>query len=63
MEFYSANEYWVKAGSLISTDPTGKVDLPDPDPDLASIGADRWLRVRGKERCRPPALAQFAEDR
>ena len=29
MEFYSSNEYWVKAGSLISTDPTGKVDLPD----------------------------------
>jgi len=29
MEFYSANEYWVKAGSLMSTDPTGKVDLPD----------------------------------
>jgi hypothetical protein len=31
-EFYSANEYWVKAGSLMSTDPTGKFDLPD-DPD------------------------------
>jgi hypothetical protein len=29
MEFYSANEYWVKAASLFSTDPTGKVDLPD----------------------------------
>jgi hypothetical protein len=29
VEFYSANEYWVKAGSLMSTDPTGKVDLPD----------------------------------
>jgi hypothetical protein len=29
MEFYSANEYWVKAGSLMSTDPMGKVDLPD----------------------------------
>ena len=29
MEFYSANEYWVKAGSLMSTDPTGTVDLPD----------------------------------
>ena len=29
MEFYSANEYWVKAGSLMSTDPTGKFDLPD----------------------------------
>jgi hypothetical protein len=28
-EFYSANEFWVKAGSLMSTDPTGKVDLPD----------------------------------
>jgi hypothetical protein len=28
-EFYSANEYWVKAGSLMSTDPTGKFDLPD----------------------------------
>ena len=24
MEFFSANEYWVKAGSLMSTDPTGK---------------------------------------
>jgi hypothetical protein len=29
VEFYSANEYWVKAGSLMSTDPTGKFDLPD----------------------------------
>ncbi len=28
-EFYSANEFWVKAGSLLSTDPTGKFDLPD----------------------------------
>ncbi len=29
MEFYSANEFWVKAGSLMSTDPTGRIDLPD----------------------------------
>ena len=29
MEFYSANEYWVKAGSLMTTDPMGTVDLPD----------------------------------
>jgi hypothetical protein len=29
MEFYSSNEYWVKAGSLMSTDPTGSFDLPD----------------------------------
>ena len=29
MEFYSANEFWVKAGSLMSTDPTGTFDLPD----------------------------------
>lgn len=28
-EFYSANEFWVKAGSLMSTDPTGRFDLPD----------------------------------
>jgi hypothetical protein len=35
MEFYSANEYWVKAGSLMSTDPTGTFDLPDhPDARL-----------------------------
>jgi hypothetical protein len=35
MEFYSSNEYWVKAGSLMSTDPTGKFDLPDhPDARL-----------------------------
>ena len=35
MEFYSSNEYWVKAGSLISTDPTGTIDLPDhPDARL-----------------------------
>src|SRR6516162_2846347 len=35
MEFFSANEYWVKAGSLMSTDPMGKVDLPDhPDARL-----------------------------
>jgi len=29
MEIFSANEYWVKAASLMSTDPTGKKDLPD----------------------------------
>jgi hypothetical protein len=29
MDFYSANEYWVKAGSLMSTDPAGKKDLQD----------------------------------
>jgi len=29
MEFYSSNEYWVKAGSLMTTDPTGRFDLPD----------------------------------
>ena len=29
MELYSSNEYWVKAGSLMSTDPTGKSDLAD----------------------------------
>ena len=35
MEFYSANEFWVKAGSLMSTDPTGTYDLPDhPDSRL-----------------------------
>jgi hypothetical protein len=35
MEFYSSNEYWVKAGSLMSTDPAGTVDLPDhPDARL-----------------------------
>jgi len=28
-EIYSANEYWVKAASLLHTDPTGKHDLPD----------------------------------
>jgi hypothetical protein len=28
-EFFSANEYWVKAGSLMSTDPAGRFDLPD----------------------------------
>ena len=28
-EFYSANEFWVKAGSLMSTDPMGRFDLPD----------------------------------
>jgi hypothetical protein len=34
-EFYSANEYWVKAGSLMGTDPTGSIDLPDqPDARL-----------------------------
>jgi len=35
MEFYSSNEYWVKAGSLMSTDPSGNYDLPDhPDARL-----------------------------
>jgi hypothetical protein len=29
MEIYSSNEYWVKAASLMSTDPTGTTDLPD----------------------------------
>ncbi|HKD43135.1 MAG TPA: alpha/beta hydrolase domain-containing protein [Myxococcaceae bacterium] len=29
MEIYSSNEYWVKAASLLHTDPTGTVDLPD----------------------------------
>jgi hypothetical protein len=28
-EIYSANEYWVKAASLLHTDPTGSVDLFD----------------------------------
>ena len=29
MEIYSANEYWVKAASLLHTTPNGLVDLPD----------------------------------
>jgi hypothetical protein len=29
VEIYSANEYWVKAASLLHTDPTGTVDLHD----------------------------------
>ena len=29
MEIYSANEYWVKAASLLHTDPSGSRDLPD----------------------------------
>jgi len=29
MEIFSANEYWVKAASLMTTDPEGKKDLPD----------------------------------
>jgi hypothetical protein len=29
MEIFSANEYWVKAASLMTTDPAGKHDLPD----------------------------------
>jgi len=29
MEVFSANEYWVKAASLMTTDPAGKEDLPD----------------------------------
>jgi hypothetical protein len=29
MEVYSANEYWVKAASLMTTDPKGTADLPD----------------------------------
>jgi hypothetical protein len=29
MEIFSANEYWVKGGSLMTTDPTGTKDLPD----------------------------------
>ena len=28
-EQYSANEYWVKTASLLTTDPTGSFDLPD----------------------------------
>jgi hypothetical protein len=29
VEQYSANEYWVKTASLLTTDPTGSFDLPD----------------------------------
>ena len=29
VEINSANEYWVKAGSLLHTDPTGTTDLPE----------------------------------
>jgi len=29
VEIYSANEYWVKAASLLHTDPQGKKDLPE----------------------------------
>jgi hypothetical protein len=29
VEIYSANEYWVKAASLLTTTPDGKYDLPD----------------------------------
>jgi hypothetical protein len=29
MEIFSANEYWVKAASLMTTDPAGAKDLPD----------------------------------
>jgi len=29
MEIFSANEYWVKAASLMTTDPAGAQDLPD----------------------------------
>jgi hypothetical protein len=29
VEIYSANEYWVKAASLLHTDPAGTVDLPE----------------------------------
>ena len=29
VEIYSSNEYWVKAASLLHTDPAGTVDLPD----------------------------------
>jgi hypothetical protein len=29
MEIYSSNEYWVKAASLLHTDPAGHRDLPD----------------------------------
>jgi hypothetical protein len=29
MEIYSANEYWVKAASLLHTDPRGRRDLPE----------------------------------
>ena len=29
VEIFSANEYWVKAASLMTTDPTGTTDLPD----------------------------------
>jgi hypothetical protein len=29
VEIFSANEYWVKAASLMTTDPTGMTDLPD----------------------------------
>ncbi|RXF67428.1 alpha/beta hydrolase domain-containing protein [Hansschlegelia zhihuaiae] len=35
IDFFSSNEYWVKAASLMHTDPKGKRDLPDhPDARL-----------------------------
>jgi hypothetical protein len=49
MEFYSSNEYWVKAGSLMSTDPTGKFDLPDQPEASAltqTVDSQRDLGVR-----------------
>ena len=47
-EFYSANEFWVKAGSLMSTDPTGTYDLPD-QPDVARVSALEQAAWRSRQ--------------
>jgi len=51
MEIFSANEYWVKAASLMTTDPTGKEDLPDSPftTDLFHVQYAAWDRERRVE--------------
>ena len=51
LELYSANEYWVKAASLMSTDPTGKFDLPDHPFTRLYLLVERAAR-----QCRQPDL-------
>ena len=62
MEFYSANEYWVKAGSLMSTDPSGtfRPAGPSADPALSAVEQAAWRRRQSDSEGPVPAVPQSA---
>ena len=62
MEFYSSNEYWVKAGSLMSTDPTGTIDLPDhPDARLYLLSSKQHGGAGNPASTALPTVPQSAQ--